>query len=166
MENAENSIFKRLDFRTFWGIMPRSSGRRAIFCTRALVLKYRQMRHWIITLFTALLPCMIQYTCFKYMRVWVLPACNYSRASCCLQNPFWWGIMTGFFISSGRLELWVLGPTLTSPVSSPRNGNRLLSLFISAHRSILTAGLTAVHLLQPIFFFNSVTYVIEPKIFY
>ena len=33
------------------------------------------------------------------------------------------------------------------------------------HRSILDAGLIDIHLLQPIFFFDNVSYVIEQKIY-
>ena len=63
---------------------------------------------------------------------WLVTACNYFSWAFWISkamNLFWWGRMTGYFVSSGRLVLWILPPTLINPVSLSKYGDRLLSLF-------------------------------------
>ena len=62
----------------------RPSGRGVILCTRVVVLKYRQMRHWFTNLFTAPLPCEEELqvilfhreslTCEFFRQLWLTPS--------------------------------------------------------------------------------------------
>lgn len=84
---------------------------------RAVVLKCWQTRHWLIAFFTTLLLCMIRKACCRAMSFWLLSACICFAWTSWISKStslFWWERITGFLVSSGKLDLWIIPLILIS----------------------------------------------------